>query len=64
MDVDLTAEDKSASASYKVSKPGRKRKHLPVSDDPRCLHRNPLHVHSPHYLNQIRITPYILMQLK
>ncbi|XP_011612231.2 DNA (cytosine-5)-methyltransferase 3A-like isoform X2 [Takifugu rubripes] len=29
MDVDLMTEDKSASASYKGSKPGRKRKHFP-----------------------------------
>lgn len=38
-------EDKSASASFKVSKPGRKRKQFPVSDDLHCIHLNPLHVY-------------------
>lgn len=33
-------EDKSAGASYKGSKPGRKRKHLPVSEDLHRIHLN------------------------
>lgn len=44
MDVDVMSEDKPASAAYKVSKPGRKRKQFPVSDDLRCIRLNPLHV--------------------
>lgn len=32
MDVDPMTEDKSAGASYKASKPVRKRKQFPVSD--------------------------------
>lgn len=44
MDVDLRTEDKAASASYKVSKPGRKRKQFPVSDHLHRTHPNPLHL--------------------
>lgn len=39
------SEDKSAGASYKVSKAGRKRKQFPVSDHLPCTHLNPPHVH-------------------
>lgn len=41
MEVDLRTEDKAASASYKVSKPGRKRKQFPVSDHLHRTHLNP-----------------------